>query len=1060
MKPNKLILSAFGPYADKVEIDFSVFDEKGLFLISGDTGAGKTTLFDAICFACYGKASSDRRDTKSLRSEYAKDNTDSFVDFYFSHQGKDYHVYRTPQYERAKLRGEGFINVKESATLYQEGEPPIEGIREVSSAIERLLHIDVNQFKQIAMIAQGEFWDLLNAKTDERTAILRTIFMTNGYKNIEYKLKERMDNAYGEFKDAGKSIVQFFNGAKADESSELHDELKELQLRADRSESAWNISEMLSCLEALDTADKLAAKKIGEELKKAEGEQKDLQSALTVAKTNNAFIERFKKLEAKNTDLEAKKPEIEKKEKVLAKQQIAVNKVKPAYDNWRKQVKMIASAKGEKNQTEEALKEAKEALKEAKKQFDESKKREPEKNDLSIKVKQISDDEQKYKDREAIDVKIQELKEASKKIAVEEKSISDKEKALKEEIVTLKKTVKELKDKPTELATKTAELASLQKLIDAVSNAIDKQIPEYYKKSKSLEKSQEAAVEAVNAYKIAQAERMQAENTLDGCRAGILAELLKEGEACPVCGSKTHPSPAKLPKTSISEAEFEKIKKAEESAGKNKEKAVSGAEGAKTALATFCESFRTILLDCLENDMYAADNVVGLSITELITRINTEQIELDKLFQEKNDELIKLKADAKALEKASEKLELAQGERTVELDELKKNNATAKEQNSTDIASAEATKQALASLQYESWAEASKACKQAETKIKDIDEAISTATKKQESATNNETSLKAKLEEQKKTLEKIQKEESSLKGKFEELLSVNKFSDEDDFLGFVVSEKVLSATQKEINEYKTDVKSIADQLKTAKADAKGKEFVDVSDLFERVDAKETVVKEIRKRQNEIKNRKDNNADIAKKISNQKTTYEEAQAAYAVCSRLYKLVKGDTGSGKITLEQYIQAAGFDGIILAANRRLLPMSEGQYELYRQEESLGRRSNTFLDLEVLDNFTGHRRPVGNLSGGESFKASLSLALGLSDTVSSNIGGVQMDALFIDEGFGTLDRKSIDSAMETLLNLSGSNKLIGVISHREELIENIPQQIKVSKGKDGSRVTIETGM
>jgi exonuclease SbcC len=458
--------------------------------------------------------------------------------------------------------------------------------------------------------------------------------------------------------------------------------------------------------------------------------------------------------------------------------------------------------------------------------------------------------------------------------------------------------------------------------------------------------------------------------------------------------------------------------------------------------------------------MYAADNVVGLSITELITRINTEQIELDKLSQEKNEELIKLKADAKALEKASENLETAQGERTVELDELKKNNAAAKEQNNTDIAAAEATKQALASLQYETWAEASKACKQAETKIKDIDEAISTATKKQENATNNETFLKAKLDEQKKTLEKIQKEESSLKGKFEELLSVNKFSDEDDFLGFVVSEKVLSATQKEINEYKTDVKSIADQLKTAKADAKGKEFVDVSDLFERVDAKETVVKEIRKRQNEIKNRKDNNADIAKKISNQKTTYEEAQAAHAVCSRLYKLVKGDTGSGKITLEQYIQAAGFDGIILAANRRLLPMSEGQYELYRQEESLGRRSNTFLDLEVLDNFTGHRRPVGNLSGGESFKASLSLALGLSDTVSSNMGGVQMDALFIDEGFGTLDRKSIDSAMETLLNLSCSNKLVGVISHREELIENIPQQIKVSKGKDGSKVTIETGM
>ena len=193
---------------------------------------------------------------------------------------------------------------------------------------------------------------------------------------------------------------------------------------------------------------------------------------------------------------------------------------------------------------------------------------------------------------------------------------------------------------------------------------------------------------------------------------------------------------------------------------------------------------------------------------------------------------------------------------------------------------------------------------------------------------------------------------------------------------------------------------------------------------------------------------------------QRDDLESARTEFSICSRLYNLVKGITGNGKITLEQYIQAAGFDGIIAAANRRLLPMSDGQYELYRQEDSLGKKSNTFLDLEVLDNYTGHRRPVGNLSGGESFKASLSLALGLSDTVSTNLGGVQMDALFVDEGFGTLDRKSIDSAMDILINLSGANKLVGVISHREELIENIPQQIKVEKKKDGSHIEIELGI
>ena len=212
--------------------------------------------------------------------------------------------------------------------------------------------------------------------------------------------------------------------------------------------------------------------------------------------------------------------------------------------------------------------------------------------------------------------------------------------------------------------------------------------------------------------------------------------------------------------------------------------------------------------------------------------------------------------------------------------------------------------------------------------------------------------------------------------------------------------------------------------------------------------------------NTIRYRIQSNTEKLDGMRSQRDHFEKAGREYAVCAKLYNLVKGQTGNGKITLEQYIQAAGFDGIIRAANRRLMPMSDQQYELYRQEDSLGKRSNTFLDLEVKDNYTGRRRPVGNLSGGESFKASLSLALGLSDTVSSNLGGIQMDALFVDEGFGTLDRRSIDNAMDTLLHLSGSGKLVGVISHREELIENIPQQIRVTKGKDGSRIQIENGL
>ncbi len=1060
MRPGKLILSAFGPYAGRVEIDFSIFNEKGLFLISGDTGSGKTTLFDAICFACYGKASSDRRDTKSLRSEYAKDGTESFVDFYFSHQGKNYHVYRTPQYERRKRRGEGIVSEKESAALYRDGEPPIEGIREVSSAMEELLHINVNQFKQIAMIAQGEFWDLLNAKTDERTAILRTIFMTDGYKNMEYKLKDRMDGAFGAFKDAEKSIIQFFHGTKADVSSVHFEELEELKTRADRSASAWNISEMLSCLAALEEEDQMLAKEVSRELKDAETAQKKLQEELNLARTNNSFVERLKNLKAKEAELAAKKADMEMKEKILEKQLLAVNKVKPAYDNWKKQAGMITAALEEKAWTEKALHDAEDVLKQAQEQFKECRKREKEKEELTVKAEQIAKDEKKYSEREEIISRIAKLEKAAGKITEEEKNLLDEEKALKEETASLQKTIKELKNRPAEHEKMTAEIAALKSLLDKVKAACDKQIPEYDQKEHALRESRDKAAESVQAYEEAQGKRMEAERILDGCRAGILAGLLEEGKPCPVCGSKTHPAPARLPEKSITEAEFEELKEAEEIARAAKEKAVSDAESANTALVTFGDSLRIILLDCLQNDIYGADDVEGLDLAELFGRIGMEKADLDEILKAREKEEKRLRSDVKALETANASLESAQGERSGKLEEKKAENAEAKQKNAALLAGALATRDGLESLPYRSWAEAAKARGVYKTAIKEIEDAVNEASKAKDDAANKEASSKAKLEEQISNCRKMQDEEANLKVKFEKLLADNQFSDEKEFLGFVVGEGIIADSRDEIRSYHEEVKSTNDQLKTAEEDAKGKSLVDISELSGKAASKEAEIKKIRDRQNAINNRRDNNTEAAKNISGKKAGYETARDVHAVCARLYKLVKGDTGTGKITLEQYIQATGFDGIIAAANRRLLPMSDGQFELYRQEDSLGKRSNTFLDLEVLDNFTGHRRPVGNLSGGESFKASLSLALGLSDTVSTNIGGVQMDALFIDEGFGTLDRKSIDNAMDTLLNLSGSNKLVGVISHREEMIENIPQQIKVSKGKEGSKVSIETGI
>jgi len=300
MKPIKLIMSAFGPYAGEMPaIEFSQFEDKGLFLISGDTGAGKTTIFDAICFALYGATSGTFRGTKNLRSEYAKESTETYVDFYFSHQGKDYHVWRRPEYERPKQRGEGMTSIKENAIFYSEDSTPIEGKKQVDEAVKELLHIDEKQFKQIAMIAQGEFWDLLNARTDERTKILRTIFQTSGYNNIEYKLKDRMDISYKQKSQTEHSIIQYFKDASSDPEDELAEALLELQSRAERSGSAWNIEEIIEILKAVIESDKSRLESAEADLQTIERKFEESQKALATAETNNGFITKLEELKQK-----------------------------------------------------------------------------------------------------------------------------------------------------------------------------------------------------------------------------------------------------------------------------------------------------------------------------------------------------------------------------------------------------------------------------------------------------------------------------------------------------------------------------------------------------------------------------------------------------------------------------------------------------------------------------------------------------------------------------------------------------------------------------------------
>ena len=985
MKPIKLIISAFGPYADEMpEIDFTKFEERGLFLISGDTGAGKTTIFDAICFALYGKTSGSYRDTKNLRSEYAKESAESFVDFYFSHQGRNYHVRRQPEYERKKQRGTGVVKVAGKAVLYAEGDDPIEGLTQVNEAIKELLHVDENQFKQIAMIAQGEFWSLLNAKTDDRTKILRTIFRTNAYNSIEYKLKDRMDAALGRKVKTEDSIVQYFNDVSADPGDERAEELTELQSRAGKSKSAWNIDEMQEILEALIQADGERLSQKSGELKRAEAECDNSKRTFATAETNNEFIRRLESLEAEKASLEGEKQEIEDIENRLKRQKVASREINPLYLAWKDRKNAVDDAMRMTDQKRAELESAVESSAKAGDAFEASAARRPEAEELQKIADRISGEEDGYRQRD-------ELADALKKL----------------------------------------ENERLMVLLGAIKAVAEDKIPEREKKKRELEEKQDMYKKLFIEYEDANRRRVEAEKILDDCRAGILARGLVDGEKCPVCGSVHHPEPAKLPDVSVTEEDYKKLQRAEEALQTKKTDANTEAAAAKSSLEQYENQLRTDILYCLE-DSEVGIRADGAGLDEL-----TEKIREAKSIVE-----TKLTGSANR-----------SGERLKSKEEFERRKTGVEK----EIVEKRAVFETFSNLSFDSWAKAKAKRDAAKKKCDDILRAIDASDKSKREADKRLAACRSSLATLEGSLKNLCDEEKLKREELDKALRANGFESMESMLEYVLPESALVRTDEKIAAYRQAVATNRDRIKQAKSDADGRELIDTEALREVCEKQGSIVGKVREELNAIQNRLATNERMRKRIDSQKPELYEAGKEYSLCARLYNLVKGTTGNGKVSLEQYIQAAGFDGIIAAANRRLLPMSDGQYELYRQEDSIGKKSNNFLDLEVLDNYTGRRRPVGNLSGGESFKASLSLALGLSDTVSSNLGGIQMDALFVDEGFGTLDRKSIEGAMEILVNLSGNNKLVGIISHREELTDNIPQQIRVKKTKNGSQLSFE---
>ena len=944
MRPEKLTISAFGPYADRTEIDFSRLGDSGLYLITGDTGAGKTTIFDAITFALYGQASGQVRDSAMFRSKYADTATETFVELVFSYQGKKYQVFRSPEYMAPKKRGTGLtLRKAEAQLIYPDERQPVTKARDVTRAIEELLGLDYEQFTQIAMIAQGDFQKLLLAGTVQRGEIFRQIFHTGIYQQVQLKLKEAAQSRYKEYDEMRRSIAQYLDGVK---------------LRQREGTEAEEFAE----------------------LKKGKFEGK-LERSLEILKS---FIDQGEKRES-----ELLKQEQEVDQKIRTMENILHLS---AQKRNLEQKKDFA-----RKQLEQLLPDLEKASGEAEKYKDADQKCEA----LGILIREKQEQLKKYQVLEQLKKELDEIRMQLKKCRAGQEANIRQEQQLHKDMEQLKKERSLLENSQLDLQKAITEREKRTQRKSEL-NGLETGIREFkslYEATKEQQKKYQAAYEKAQQ----QSEYYQQifHSFLDA-QAGILAQELKENEPCPVCGSLSHPHPRIISKGRTVTQEIldnEKIKldklekiSADQSleAGKLKERSNASwkqiVSGAEELLAEFQE-FRK---ETKNGNGQAGD--FRTVWKQMILMINREKEQCENLLTESDRKIREAEENTKRKQKVEKLLENLEKEKDI-LQE-KKNSCDREQTGLTTKASENEKQQKNAAEEIrQAHPEAGK-----EVLEKEIRE------KQQEYIDLKENSRKMK-----ETLERFQAEKARITSTI----------------------KTLDEQQKEIGEIRED------------------------EIREQYTESTTQKTELAEKRKELFSIQSGNLEIFRKVQKRKEEMTKAEAEYVWMKNLSDTANGNlNGKAKIELETYIQMAYFDRILRRANVRLMTMSSGQYELKRQEKSENRKEKAGLDLNVIDHYNGTERSVKTLSGGESFQASLSLALGLSDEIQASAGGIRLDSMFVDEGFGSLDEEALSQAVKALSSLADGHRMVGIISHVAELKDRIENKIIVTKQCSGKGV------
>lgn len=1048
MKPIYLKMKAFGSYKDE-QIDFSKV-QQGVFLITGDTGAGKTTIFDAITYALYGESSGGKRDSKMMVSQFADYGEYTEVEFTFSYGKDKYSIKRSPEQPKFKeKKGEdGTIIYEQLKTTKKpeveltlpNGEIFIGKLNETNKKIQEIIGIDATQFTQIAMLAQGDFLKLLHAKSDERKDIFSKIFDTHFYYAIEKEIENCYKECEGQLKENEKEIETSLRNIVCCKDSKIKEEWEEKgTFSIDRKE------EILQFMEEIQKEYEQLVSQNKEKKKSCDERREKLQKFIHDGEIINKDFNDLKTAKEKQTELENKKEQIEENKEKINNGEKAL-KVVGSYSvycdkrrNFKEKQKTIEQLQNKLDKKKESLEPLEQKKIETDKKYEE---------EFPKKIEEASRLEEKLGLYEEIEEFQKVYEKEHKELITKEKMQKKKE---KEQIEEEKKA--DILEKEIE------QLLELAGKRDSINGQFDKlsrekeDFEEFLKLLRTEEDFQEQQKKQLKKYDKAQKTWKDAEEDYNNLyhdfissQAQLLRVGLVEGEPCPVCGSTHH--------LSMTEENVEVVgQEAVDLAKATLDKAAKKEQTEKGKLQE---------IKVRREENYKLLKVRGdklLVPIEEICKITIEKME--KQIEKLAEELADYQKKKQQAEQAAEDLEKKQQEKRKNKEELEevgklliqlgketaglKSSLANKEENLS---------QKRKQLPFPTKKETMEYLGKLKKQQKELTSNKKLAEDNYQIASDEINKLTATLETERKAQDVLKEEEQKTKEDFEKQLQKQGFSSEEKFLEAKITDDTLESLKEEVEQYNKNLQENKTNVTLLTERTKDKHPIDIDQYQKEIAEVQKEIQILEKEDKEIYSQKQANEKSKDTVQKKYRELEDNSLQYTVLKSLYDTANGKLSKKKMDFQTYIQRHYFKQVIYAANERLKTMSNNQFILQcRKLENLGTQGNVGLDIDVYSLVNDQTRDVKTLSGGESFMAALSMALGLSDIIQSKAGKIKIDTMFIDEGFGSLSDDTRNQALGLLHELSEGNRLIGIISHVSELKAQVDTRLVVTKTNRGSK-------